>query len=43
MNSGTIETKDISKGHTRPLRILHATITALIVAREGFDNRLIGS
>ena len=42
MNSTAFETKDITKAHGGPLRILHAAIAALVVARQGLDDRLIG-
>jgi hypothetical protein len=43
MHSTAIQTENISKAHTRPLRILHTTIAALIVSRHCLDNGLVGS
>ena len=42
VDATAVEAKDISKTNASPLRILHTTITALVVSRQGFDNRLIG-
>ena len=42
MNTTAIQTKDRSKAHRSPLRILHPTITALVVSRDRFDHCLVG-
>jgi len=38
MNTGTFQTKDIPKTNTGPLRMLHTTITALVIAWNGLDH-----
>ena len=41
MHATAFEAKDIAKRHGRPLGILHSTVTAVIVARQRLDNRLV--
>jgi len=43
MHAAAFETKDVAKADRGPLRILHAAIAALIVARQSLDDPLIGS
>ncbi len=42
MNTTAFQAKNVSKAHTRPLRILLTTVCAYIVSRHCLDNRLIG-
>ena len=39
MHTAAFQTEDVAKAHRSPIRILHATITALAVARQSLDDR----
>ena len=42
VNATALQTKDISKTNTSPLRVLHSTIRTLIISGKSFYNGLIG-
>jgi hypothetical protein len=41
MNSTTFKAKYVAEGDTCPLRIFHAAIATLVIARYGLDNGVI--